>query len=68
MEDVHAKEIPLGHVTVKVPGMRPRGSRTTSQTSDGTANGSVTNALEMNNLSIGGNQPLHLQPLLMLCN
>ncbi|KAL4228483.1 Arf-GAP with GTPase [Mactra antiquata] len=52
MEDVHAKEIPLGHVTVKVPGMRPRGSRSTSTNQDATSNGNV--AMEMNNLSIGG--------------
>ncbi|XP_052252898.1 arf-GAP with GTPase, ANK repeat and PH domain-containing protein 1-like isoform X3 [Dreissena polymorpha] len=52
MEDVHAKEIPLGHVTVKVPGMRPRGSRSTSTNHDPTNNGNV--AMEMNNLSIGG--------------
>ncbi|XP_025080568.1 arf-GAP with GTPase, ANK repeat and PH domain-containing protein 1-like isoform X4 [Pomacea canaliculata] len=30
MEDIHAKEIPLIHTTVKIPGQRPRGSRTTS--------------------------------------
>ncbi|XP_053408124.1 centaurin-gamma-1A-like isoform X29 [Mercenaria mercenaria] len=52
MEDVHAKEIPLGHVTVKVPGMRPRGSRSTSTNQDPTNNGNI--AMEMNNLSIGG--------------
>jgi len=52
MEDVHGKEIPLGHVTVKVPGMRPRGSRSTSTNADPTNNGNL--AMEMNNLSIGG--------------
>lgn len=54
MEDVHGKEIPLGHVTVKVPGMRPRGSRSTSTNQDPTNNGNI--AMEMNNLSIGGNR------------
>ncbi|XP_052806815.1 centaurin-gamma-1A-like isoform X19 [Mya arenaria] len=52
MEDVRCKEIPLGNVTVKVPGMRPRGSRSTSSTQDPTNNGNM--AMEMNNLSIGG--------------
>ena len=52
MEDIHAKEISLGHTTVKVPGMRPRGSRTASTTSDATNNGNIN--MEMNNLSIGG--------------
>ena len=27
MEDVHSKEISLQYTTVKVPGMKPRGSR-----------------------------------------
>lgn len=31
MEDVHGKEIPLQYVTVKVPGQKPRGSKTVSQ-------------------------------------
>ncbi|CAG5125080.1 unnamed protein product, partial [Candidula unifasciata] len=30
MEDTHAKEIPLVRTTVKIPGMRPRGSRAVS--------------------------------------
>lgn len=29
MEDVHGKNIPLKHTTVKIPGQKPRGSRTT---------------------------------------
>ncbi|XP_046563635.1 arf-GAP with GTPase, ANK repeat and PH domain-containing protein 1-like isoform X3 [Haliotis rubra] len=32
MDDVHGKEIPLVHTTVKIPGLRPRGSRTTTTT------------------------------------
>ena len=53
MEDIHAKEISLGHTTVKVPGMfRPRGSRTASTTNEPTNNGNIN--MEMNNLSIGG--------------
>ncbi|XP_014245359.1 centaurin-gamma-1A isoform X2 [Cimex lectularius] len=31
MEDVHGKEIPLQYVTVKVPGQKPRGSKTIVQ-------------------------------------
>ena len=54
MEDIHAKEISLGHTTVKVPGiLRPRGSqRTASTTSEPVNNGNIN--MEMNNLSIGG--------------
>lgn len=29
MEDIHGKNIPLKHTTVKIPGQKPRGSRTT---------------------------------------
>ncbi|KAL3836901.1 hypothetical protein ACJMK2_022307, partial [Sinanodonta woodiana] len=49
MDDVHGKEISLVHTTVKIPGQRPRGSRTTSSSQD-------TNGMsaELNNLSIGG--------------
>ena len=32
MSNVHGKEIPLQYVTVKVPGQKPRGSRTVPQT------------------------------------
>lgn len=31
MNNVHGKEIPLQYVTVKVPGQKPRGSRTIPQ-------------------------------------
>ncbi|XP_076455882.1 centaurin-gamma-1A-like isoform X1 [Babylonia areolata] len=44
MEDVHAKEIPLIHTTVKIPGMRPRGSRVASSGS-----GNNPNEGDMNN-------------------
>ncbi|KAL3836894.1 hypothetical protein ACJMK2_022301, partial [Sinanodonta woodiana] len=49
MDDVHGKEIALVHTTVKIPGQRPSGSRTTSSSQD-------TNGMsaELNNLSIGG--------------
>ncbi|KAH9509783.1 Centaurin-gamma-1A [Bulinus truncatus] len=43
MEDTHAKEIPLVKTTVKIPGMRPRGSRTVS--SGNAANGDMNNSI-----------------------
>lgn len=65
MEDVHAKEIPLIRTTVKIPGMRPRGSRTTSSSNppqDGDMNnstafelsqeGPIDNSLVIQNSSI----------------
>lgn len=33
MEDAHGKEISLQYVTVKVPGQKPRGSKTVAQPS-----------------------------------
>ncbi|KAK7492700.1 hypothetical protein BaRGS_00016005 [Batillaria attramentaria] len=65
MEDVHAKEIPLIRTTVKIPGQRPRGSRTTSSSNppqDGDMNnstafelsqeGPIDNSLVIQNSSI----------------
>merc|ERR1719266_647045 len=46
MSNVHGKEIPLQYVTVKVPGQKPRGSRTIPQTNpqvSGSNPGSVGN-------------------------
>uniref|UniRef100_A0A146KXR8 Centaurin-gamma-1A n=1 Tax=Lygus hesperus TaxID=30085 RepID=A0A146KXR8_LYGHE len=44
MEDVHGKEIPLQYVTVKVPGQKPRGSKTISQSNGSNeALSSITN-------------------------
>ena len=46
MSNVHGKEIPLQYVTVKVPGQKPRGSRTVPQTNpqvSGSNPASVTN-------------------------
>lgn len=37
MENVHGKEISLQYVTVKVPGQKPRGSRTAPATANSTA-------------------------------
>lgn len=50
MDDVHGKEIPLQYVTVKVPGQKPRGSKsimTSNQGSNGLNEG-------LNSLSITG--------------
>ncbi|CAB0010562.1 unnamed protein product [Nesidiocoris tenuis] len=44
MEDVHGKEIPLQYVTVKVPGQKPRGSKTiTHSNGSSDALSSITN-------------------------
>ncbi|XP_040569341.1 centaurin-gamma-1A isoform X1 [Lepeophtheirus salmonis] len=45
MENIHGKEISLQYVTVKVPGQKPRGSRTIPQTNPN---------LENNNLKLTG--------------
>ncbi|XP_041371656.1 arf-GAP with GTPase, ANK repeat and PH domain-containing protein 1-like isoform X3 [Gigantopelta aegis] len=64
MDDIHRKEIPLVHTTVKIPGMRPRGSRTASTSS--TANG------DLNNLSastgLDGVTDSHLDTSLVIQN
>lgn len=38
MEDVHGKEISLQYVTVKVPGQKPRGSKTIMSLSSSASN------------------------------
>lgn len=45
MEDVHGKEISLVHTTVKIPGQRPRCSRSQSQST--TASASMTHVNDM---------------------
>lgn len=52
MDDVHGKEISLQYVTVKVPGQKPRGSRSII-TVAGT-NGSTSINEGLGGLSIGG--------------
>jgi Arf-GAP with GTPase, ANK repeat and PH domain-containing protein 1/3/4/5/6/9/11 len=37
MEDVHGKEVPLQCVTVKLPGQKPRGSKTVLPISSSTS-------------------------------
>ncbi|XP_040065968.1 centaurin-gamma-1A isoform X3 [Ixodes scapularis] len=50
MEDVHGKEIPLMHTTVKIPGQKPRGSRVAgSQVNDLTS--------DVGTLSLAGGVP-----------
>lgn len=45
MDNIHGKEISLQYVTVKVPGQKPRGSRSIIPTSNGLSEG-------LSNLSI----------------
>lgn len=47
MEDVHGKEISLQYVTVKIPGQKPRGSKTvnTSTISEPFVNLSISSKL-----------------------
>ncbi|CAN7981089.1 unnamed protein product, partial [Ixodes pacificus] len=55
MEDVHGKEIPLMHTTVKIPGQKPRGSRVAgSQVNDLTS--------DVGTLSLAGGELLPFFP------
>ena len=64
MSNVHGKEIPLQYVTVKVPGQKPRGSRTVPQTNpqiSATGANSVANnaaATNSDQLSFRSSDPL----------
>jgi len=53
MEDVHGKEVPLQCVTVKLPGQKPRGSKTILPTSSSTSAASSL-AEGLGNLAMGG--------------
>lgn len=56
MENVHGKEIPLGMITVKVPGQKPRGSRTVNQTGSSNSSGGNTTLIGgSDGISGGGN-------------
>lgn len=48
MEDVHGKEISLQYVTVKIPGQKPRGSKTvnTSSMNESFVNFSISSKYE----------------------
>lgn len=60
MDDVHAKEINLVRTTVKIPGLRPKGSRIPSTGGGPPANGVTT---EANNTGTTGKYSslLHVQ-------
>ncbi|GAB6019286.1 Centaurin-gamma-1A, variant 3 [Chamberlinius hualienensis] len=51
MDDVHGKEIPLMHITVKIPGQKPRGSKSQLTPTVSNVNGLER---ELSSLSIGG--------------
>lgn len=51
MDDVHGKEISLQYVTVKVPGQKPRGSKSIMT---GTTNGSNSINESLGGLSLNG--------------
>jgi len=53
MEDVHGKEVPLQCVTVKLPGQKPKGSKTVLPISSSTSAASSL-AEGLGNLGIGG--------------
>ncbi|GFW13704.1 centaurin-gamma-1A [Trichonephila clavipes] len=54
MDDVHGKEIPLMHTTVKIPGQKPRGSRTPGASSSASSHQVNELASDLSNLSIAG--------------
>lgn len=58
MEDVHGKEISLQYVTVKVPGQKPRGSKTIMSVSSSSTNHHSSNGLSehLSNISISNFQ------------
>jgi hypothetical protein len=52
MDDVHGKEVPLHCVTVKLPGQRPRGSKTVMGSSASSGGSSLIESV--GSLSLGG--------------
>lgn len=55
MDDVHGKEISLQYVTVKVPGQKPRGSKTINTTNVSMGSNGVSDGL--NSLTITSKIP-----------
>ncbi len=55
MSNVHGKEIPLQYVTVKVPGQKPRGSRTVPQTNPTLATSAASNNSSESGLNFRSN-------------
>lgn len=65
MEDVHGKTIPLKHTTVKIPGLKPRGSRASFQSCLTLPNNNQNNcdiSSDLNHLSINS-----INGLLIIC-
>lgn len=60
MDDIHGKEIPLMHTTVKIPGQKPRGTKTQSTPASHSVNGLDR---ELSSLSIGGGFHFNLPAL-----
>lgn len=58
MDDVHGKEISLQYVTVKVPGQKPRGSRSIITVAGTNGSSSINEGL--GGLSLGGKMLLKL--------
>lgn len=56
MEDVHGKEISLQYVTVKVPGQKPRGSKTIMSLSSSNHHSSNGISEHLSNISISNFQ------------
>lgn len=67
MDDVHGKEIPLMHTTVKIPGQKPRGSRTQGASSSASSHQVNELASDLSNLSIAGgnNHILNISAMLI---
>ena len=58
MEDVHGKEISLQYTTVKVPGMKPRGSKVVGTSGGGQDLTSDINAMNLGNTPLTGRASL----------
>ncbi|XP_015919016.1 centaurin-gamma-1A isoform X3 [Parasteatoda tepidariorum] len=54
MDDIHGKEIPLMHTTVKIPGQKPRGSRTQGTSTSASSHQVNELASELSSMSIAG--------------
>ncbi|XP_054721553.1 centaurin-gamma-1A-like [Uloborus diversus] len=54
MDDVHGKEIPLMHTTVKIPGQKPRGSRTPGTSTSASSHQVNELGSDLGNLSVAG--------------
>lgn len=67
MDNVHGKEIPLMHTTVKIPGQKPRGSRTQGTSTSASSHQVNELATELSNLSVaGGNAVLNFHHIFLI--